>query len=721
VFIYNSNIKILKNEGKIIMKSKLVKIFILMGVFDLLIVTEKAFCQNSTTPGNMILERTFNCISVIVSYSGDDNQNNGVILSFKRNNGSDYLPAHDMVKISGKRWAGSIVNLESGTEYEVKVEFYDPDGVDGLATLTGRITTRIDALPTGAGITYHVSAISGSDSNDGSESRPWATLQKAADNAMAGDTVIVHEGIYREEVEIKNSGEEGAPITFVVAEGEHAIIDGSIESLSIPGGNEWINYSGSIWYVELDSPTGFVAEDGRRLYHYENSLSDLETLSEGYSGGWYYDDSSKRLYVRTREDDNPDNHEMQVGRFDNGFIVDGLHDIVIEGFEIRFQGSSAYGKGVYIRHSSNVWVRKCLIHSSNGGVSIRFDDSNDNVIEWNEIYDNEITSWDWEDVKGHDAENSAISVEGGSGNVVRINVIYGFFNGIALSLWDDLENESYNHNVDVYSNYLYDIGDDGIEPEGACINMRIWGNIMDRHHNCISLAPITVGPLFAWRNVMSNFKAGSFKVSVDSRGPCFLYNNTAYTARPDTNAFTPSGPYGNMTFRNNIFISTRYVIEDMGENTGGVTWDYDNLFTSDPDRFVKWEDVRYSDIESFRTGTNFEIHGISSRSLFANEGQLDFHLLDGSPEIDKGVLIPNFNDVYCGSAPDIGAFEFSTEGCTPQNPEPVYEPYGENQFEELFPEYFSDVLVDGISEFPEDIFVDSQHAAGEGCGCFIAG
>lgn len=39
-------------------------------------------------------------------------------------------------------------------------------------------------------------AVNGSDTNDGSEAMPFLTVSKAAQLALAGDTVIIHEGTY---------------------------------------------------------------------------------------------------------------------------------------------------------------------------------------------------------------------------------------------------------------------------------------------------------------------------------------------------------------------------------------------------------------------------------------------------------------------------------------------------------------------------------------------
>src|SRR6266566_1869845 len=61
---------------------------------------------------------------------------------------------------------------------------------------------------------FYVSASSGNDSNDGSASSPWRTLEKAARTLRAGTTVIVMPGTYNERVKVLRSGSSGSPIVF---------------------------------------------------------------------------------------------------------------------------------------------------------------------------------------------------------------------------------------------------------------------------------------------------------------------------------------------------------------------------------------------------------------------------------------------------------------------------------------------------------------------------
>ena len=55
----------------------------------------------------------------------------------------------------------------------------------------------------------------------------FPTISAAADAARAGDTVLIHGGVYEETVRIRSSGDAGAPITFAAAPGEMVWMDGS--------------------------------------------------------------------------------------------------------------------------------------------------------------------------------------------------------------------------------------------------------------------------------------------------------------------------------------------------------------------------------------------------------------------------------------------------------------------------------------------------------------
>jgi len=74
----------------------------------------------------------------------------------------------------------------------------------------------------------------GSDTNDGSLTKPWRTIGKAASLVTAGDVVYIKEGVYKEFVKIRASGTELEPIKFLPYPGDHPVIHGINKD---PGGN----------------------------------------------------------------------------------------------------------------------------------------------------------------------------------------------------------------------------------------------------------------------------------------------------------------------------------------------------------------------------------------------------------------------------------------------------------------------------------------------------
>jgi hypothetical protein len=175
-----------------------------------------------TTVGTFELTATFECISVYANFGGDDNGNNQATLEYREGGGSwkqgmtltvdrrqtiyDRLYYNFGVGSNpfANQWRGSVLGLRPNTQYEVRVTFTDPDGVIGTNPISGNIRTRNDNFPQGKGNTYYV-ATSGNDSNPGTETLPWRTIQKAANIVSTGDTVYIKAGTYVESITLTRS------------------------------------------------------------------------------------------------------------------------------------------------------------------------------------------------------------------------------------------------------------------------------------------------------------------------------------------------------------------------------------------------------------------------------------------------------------------------------------------------------------------------------------
>ena len=89
-------------------------------------------------------------------------------------------------------------------------------------------------------------ATTGSDSWEGAPDRPLRTINRAAQLAQAGDTVLVHEGVYREWVRPRRGGSSDARrITYAAAPGEQVVIKGSEQ---VTG---WESVDGGVWTVSV--------------------------------------------------------------------------------------------------------------------------------------------------------------------------------------------------------------------------------------------------------------------------------------------------------------------------------------------------------------------------------------------------------------------------------------------------------------------------------------
>jgi hypothetical protein len=94
---------------------------------------------------------------------------------------------------------------------------------------------------------YHV-AKTGSDRNLGTKESPFLTINKAASIAAASDTVIVHEGVYREWVRPKNTGLSNTRrVVFKASDGEKVAIKGSE---AVTG---WEKVKATVWKKTLDN------------------------------------------------------------------------------------------------------------------------------------------------------------------------------------------------------------------------------------------------------------------------------------------------------------------------------------------------------------------------------------------------------------------------------------------------------------------------------------
>jgi hypothetical protein len=502
---------------------------------------------------------------------------------------------------------------------------------------------------------------------DGTREKPFKTIQAGVNRAAPGTQVLVADGVYREAVTFPASGAQGRWIQLKAA-GGGAILDGS---LTIRGDVWKVYRKNKVWYTGAPN-VQYLARDGLRYYQYDN----MKGLTDGIghnkvlmSAGWYMKPNSSRLYVRSQDD--PSKHTWQVPVLDHAFDVNARDWIWIEGFEMRYYGARD-GCGVCARNASHLVVRRNKIHNMQLGVYTSWNGTeqqgNDTRIENNQIFDPTTAAWPWNAVKGTTMEGTALVLRGHMGAIVRGNDLHDYFNGTytGSSASSAIENYAVALDVDVYDNFIHNIGDDALEPEGACVNHRFRDNLIDSTLVGVSFAPITHGPVWVLRSQVINFTGTSFKWDLSSDGVVFIYHNTSWTNAPNLNGMSMIRPVHNATMRNNIFQGNGLAFEAPFTGAGGHSWDYDNWHTTRASgAHFKWENVSYNTLAELCFAAALECHGHEAAPGFVNPAGGDFSLLAASPNVDRGLFLPGINDDFRGDAPDLGAWESAFDRTPP--------------------------------------------------------
>jgi hypothetical protein len=706
------------------------------AVLSFILLLFAAPASATTVPGELALRANFETAAVQLAYTGDDGRNNSATLWYRPSGTSEWIEAHPLARIEhepGRSLAGVIMGLDPDTTYDVRVLVSDPDGISGPDEITGSITTRSDVFPTGSGRTFHV-APGGSDSADGSEDRPLATIQHAVDLAGPGDTVLVHPGIYRESVTITSSGSVSAYL-LVQAAGPGVILDGADETFQTSTSDLWSHVSGDVYSASLGFSSRLAYVDGHKLYPYA-TLGELDSLPADTTGsvtqGYYgsslggYHISGTTAYLVTRDGSDPDTLEVSIPSLQNGITVRGAHHLVIDGIEVRHYGmdfEGATGRGIEVVDGDSIVIRNCTVHAARWGIRIRR--STRVLVEGCTLWDD--LSYGLTRDPGSPycayanprAHTVGLSMEGSyEDHVIRGNTVRGFVDGIVVGSGRGERCE----NFDIHANDISESMDDALEMDCDDINGKAWGNVIHENHSAVSISGCDVGPLFVVRNLVYRYFNESYKLHPrDVQGPVFIYNNTMSSSWEDLAGdvgraleieINPGVVYHSdhyITFSNNIFTGSDWAMVLGGTPPAADTFLFDqNLWhTTHPSQFFTVSGAEYATLADFAAATGQEEGGIQADPGFTDAAGLDFTLLESSPAVDSAAIIPNVSDTFVGEGPDRGALE---RGAPPIIPDTS---------PDAPPDAATDVERDPVADVSTDPGTDDAVPGddAQGCGC----
>ncbi len=256
--------------------------------------------------------------------------------------------------------------------------------------------------------------------------------------------------------------------------------------------------------------------------------------------------------------------------------------------------------------------------------------------------------------------------------MIRRNTFHDTFDGFQVCPGQDTA--AATNETDIYENLVYRVTDDGMETDGYCSNVRIWGNTFHDVLAGISLAPAKVGPVYVVRNLIYNTGVAKYPPygdkapccgnsikfeTTDSSGYIYLFHNTASSGIGSPGIrIAGDGSWPLLYTRNNIWVGQGREALKYDMPLQPLDLDYDALVSINSSKLVYWNGENFPDLQSFVSATNLEIHGVSDLKLpFVDPSSENYTLSPTSSFIDAGVYIPGINDGYRGVAPDVGAYE----------------------------------------------------------------
>jgi hypothetical protein len=648
-------VNVLKSESK--MGKGIFRLLCTLAIQLLLSAVVLSAEENKTYSGEFIIESpTLISLGFEWHIDGDDNRNAGVSVRYRKKGEVNWQEALPLLRlqreelinnygaydyIAPNMFAGSIMDLQADTEYEVGLRMTDPDGVENEAQKQFFIRTRAEPQPYSGGRIFHVypPGFEG-DRQESSFTGLLAAFYTRANGAdwfnaypprvQPGDTILVHAGLYKEDryryanqlgllfdgtYRFRQSGTAEKPIAIVAAGDGEVIFDGNGNHVLFDVmASDYLYFEGlTIRDTEVAFEAGHKGLAGAVGLTVKNCR--LENIGRGIYTDW---SGSKNFYIA------------------DNFFIGKSHPERLEGWIGRvWQGTPGYPTPVISELAVKVY---------------------------------------------------------GSGHTIAYNYVANFHDGIDHATYGEPDGnpdpirERMPVSIDIYNNDITNVDDNCIEADGAMHNIRILRNrCFNQAHRSLSTQPVLGGPAYFIRNIVYHApEGGSVKFTANSAG-VLVYHNTF------TSEVLSMGQASNLHYRNNLILgqgaapevfsvdtATNYSSSDYNGFHPNPGTDVSFIWKSPP--FEKGADFageridrRYKSLSEYSKATGQDSHSVLldydifedvSALTTENPGRLydakdsDFRLRAGSKAIDAGMILPNINDGYRGRLPDLGACEF---------------------------------------------------------------
>lgn len=560
--------------------------------------------------------------------------------------------------------------------------------------------------------TYYV-ATSGADTNAGTEGKPFRTIQKAADIAVAGDRVIVRAGVYNESVNVKNSGERGKQIIF---EGQRGP-EGAWKTIIDPSRpvKKWIPAPevgrGVFKTTGLNFKPYSMTVDGKQILRIRDDFmqgkkgfkllaqSPDASVKTGKGRIDYWDGIEAlygyrqgTTYIRFRNGDNPESKAIRAAPNSNGIMIENRSFITVRGFHIRgayralvIEGHDAKDNVVEKNYLENGYARVCILEGASHNIiadnemTLNYYGYGDPgawavegfdkraAIRWH-IYN----EFKWTFGPNAPGDYGVIAIGSGDGNEIKGNHIFSGLVGICcarterINVHDNIINNMSNVGILTIDGVADGEFHDNLVFDCNC-NLRIhhYNTARDNRRREYYYRNLFYEPEGMGNNILVHYLAGGWPAGTE-HPEIFIYQNSfsgGYDSIHPSSLAALNGGMARTRILNNIFSSPvfcRLCTKKFDSSSGMLdVFDYNWVGGSYPHPVPAW----------------FGRHntGAEGRRLWPPGDMPDFLIRADSRAREKGIdlsrpftihgetfgPLPGMKAGYfSGSAPDLGALQY---------------------------------------------------------------
>lgn len=469
---------------------------------------------------------------------------------------------------------------------------------------------------------YYI-AKTGADTNLGTITQPWHTIQHAANVVGAGAVVYVRAGVYNEQVKINVSGTAAAPITFQGYPGEAAIIDGTGIS---PGSESGL--------IDIENRSNLIVKS-LQIRNFKSSSSAQDPVGiyvVGACSGIQL--IGNKVYNITTTVKSSSGDALGIAVYGTNSATP-ISNVIISGNELTAL-VTGYSESLAVSGNvTNFLITNNLIHDNNN-IGI--------------------------DIAGFEGTASNPSVDQARGGTIIGNIVYNI---------TSLNNPAYGGQL----------GADGIYVDGGT-NIVIEQNLVHNTDIGIEMASEHKGRVTSFVTARSNVvyasnmvgvTIGGYASNVGGTDHCIAVNNTLFnndTAQTGSGEFQIQYHATNNVFENNIVYANNQAlfVNSFAPNTASpAVIDHNLYFTTvgaDNTNWV-WNNTEYTGTVDWGNATGNDKHSLFADPKFVSVTEPNLALAAGSPAVDSGINLGtategtlNFagNPRLNGTSIDVGAY-----------------------------------------------------------------